>query len=67
MVEISATHLSPLSRYTAYGRHGDDRIPLLTFATDDKGAVPQALAFTQFFGVYDPRTVVVRPAAPRAK
>jgi YVTN family beta-propeller protein len=68
MVEISAAHLSPLSRYTAYGRHGDDdRIPLLTFATDDKGAVPQALAFTQFFGVYDPKAVVVRPAAPRAQ
>jgi len=71
MVELSAAKLEPLTKYTAYGAHGEARIPLLSFTTDAKGDKPAALAFVQFFGVYDPNTVSVsysdnegnRPAA----
>jgi len=61
MVELDATHLQPTTRYTAYGQHGNEQIPLLTFTTDPKGDTPQALAFLQFFGVYNPTTLTVRP------
>jgi len=61
MVELDATHLQPATRYTAYGQHSNEQIPLLTFTTDPKGDTPQALAFLQFFGVYNPTTLTVRP------
>ncbi len=59
MVELSAAKLEPTTKYTAYGLHDGARIPLLSFTTDTKGDKPQALAFMQFFGVYNPDTVSV--------
>ena len=62
MVELSGTRLRPTTRYTAYATRNGEQIPLLSFTTDAMGAKAQALAFEQFFGVYDPHTVSVRPA-----
>jgi len=60
MVQIEAFGLAPGQRYMAAGQRGSDRIPILTFTANDKGGVPQALAFTQYFGVYS--GVIVTPA-----
>lgn len=64
MLELSGSGLTANEKYTAYAGHGDDQIPLLSFTTDAKGAQPQALAFLQFFGVYDPASVTVRASGP---
>jgi len=66
MLELSGRGLNADTRYTAYGRLSDHsgEIPLLSFSTDAMGAQPQALAFMQFFGVYDPTTVTVQATGP---
>lgn len=63
MVQLQGSGLTPNATYTASARHGDDRIPLLSFTADATGAVPQALAFTKFFGVYDINSVQLRPSS----
>jgi len=64
MVQLSADRLQANTRHTVYGCRGDQQIPLLSFTTDAMGAKPQALAFLQFFGVYDINSITVRPAGP---
>lgn len=63
MVQLQGSGLTPNATYTASARHGHDRIPLLSFNADAAGAVPQALAFTKFLGVYDINTLQVRPGS----
>lgn len=60
MVQLQGSGLSSNATYTAYARRGGDEIPLLSFTADATGAVPQALAFVRFLGVYDPAGVQVR-------
>jgi len=68
MVQLQGTGLTHNAAYTAYAARGDDQVPLVSFSADAKGAVPQALAFVKFLGVYDIDRVQVRPspAAPGA-
>ena len=61
MIELQGNGLTPDTIYTASAQHGDDRLPMLSFTTDPTGAVPQALAFTKFIGVYDIESVQVQP------
>lgn len=63
MVQLQGSGLTPNATYTASARHGGDRMPLLSFTADATGAVPQALAFTKFLGVYDVNTLQVRPGS----
>ena len=58
---IEAKGLTPSATYTAYGRRNSELVPLVSFTSDAKGAVPQALAFMRFFGVYDSSDITVRP------
>ncbi|KQU69688.1 hypothetical protein ASD62_03255 [Phycicoccus sp. Root563] len=62
MVQLQGSGLTPNTTYTASARHADDLIPLLSFTADATGALPQALAFVKFLGVYDVTSVQVRPA-----
>lgn len=62
MVQLQGTGLTPNAAYTAYAARGDDQVPLVSFSADAKGAVPQALAFVKFLGVYDIDRVQVRPS-----
>lgn len=67
MVELSGSHLEPSERYAVSDSplsHPGDQVPLLSFSTGPDGSQPQALAFFQFFGVYDPAGVTVTPVAP---
>ncbi len=63
MVQIQANDLTPRTKYTAYGRRNGALVPLLSFSSDAKGGVAQALAFVHFFGVYDAQDVTVRPSS----
>ena len=60
MIQLQGSGLTPNATYTASARHGDDRIPLLSFTAGATGAVPQALAFSKFLGVYDIDSVRLR-------
>ena len=61
MFQLSGQGLLPAAVYTAYGRRNSTLVPILSFRTDSKGGIPQALAFLRFFGVYDIQDVTVRP------
>ena len=61
MFQLSGQGLRPDAVYTAYGRRTGTLVPILSFRTDSKGGIPQALAFLRFFGVYDIQDVTVRP------
>lgn len=61
MVQLQGSGLTPGATYTAYPRHGEERLPLLSFTADATSAVPPALAFVRFLGVYDIASVEVRP------
>lgn len=61
MIELQGRGLTPDTTYTAYARRGTDEVPLLSFTTDEKGGLAQALAFVKFLGVYEIDSVQVRP------
>lgn len=63
MVQLTGSGLTPNATYTAFARRGDDHVPFLSFTADVTGAVPQALAFVKFLGVYDLNGVQVRPGS----
>lgn len=62
MVQVQGSGLTPGATYTAYARHDEERLPLLSFRADATGAVAQALAFVKFLGVYDIASVEVQPS-----
>ncbi|MFG1785578.1 beta-propeller fold lactonase family protein [Rhodococcus oryzae] len=62
MVQFSGRGMTPDTRYTVYATHAGLPNPLMSFTTDQNGDKPQALAFVQFFGVYDINSVSVRPS-----
>lgn len=62
MVQFQGHDLTPNTTYTASARHGRAQLPLLSFTADAAGAVPPALAFVKFLGVYDIASVRVRPS-----
>ncbi len=62
MVQVEAKGLTPKTTYTAYGRRDGKLVPLLSFRSNEKGGVPQALAFVRFFGIYDVDDITLRLA-----
>ena len=62
MVQFSGRGMTADTRYTVYATHAGLQNPLMSFTTDQNGDKPQALAFVQFFGVYDINSVIVRPS-----
>ncbi|MGH9021480.1 MAG: hypothetical protein ACRDV9_00005, partial [Acidimicrobiia bacterium] len=64
MVQVAARGLAPGEGLTLFGiREAGERTPLVRFTANDRGAVPQALAFTTFFGVYE-GVIVIRTGHP---
>lgn len=61
MVQLQGSGLSPGATYRVSAKHDDTRLPLLDITADSTGAVPQALAFMKFLGIYDLTSVQVRP------
>lgn len=60
-IVIDVRQLPPDHSFTVYGARGNQTTALLTATSDSLGAIPEALAFTEFFAnKYD--SVVLRPA-----
>ncbi|MDI3405655.1 beta-propeller fold lactonase family protein [Streptomyces cavernicola] len=65
-LQLSARALEPSTAYTLYARRSGERVPLVDFTTDAKGAAPQVLVFARFTGVYDDRLTVARATGKSA-
>jgi len=63
MIQLQGSGLAPDTTYTVSARHDHDRLPLLSFTTDAKGWLAQALAFTKFLDVYTQPASRPAPAA----
>ncbi len=61
MVQLQGSGLTPGATYRVSAEHDNTRLPLLDITADATGAVPQALAFLKFLGIYDLTSVQVRP------
>jgi len=62
-IQLQGSGLAPNTTCAMSARHDHDRLPLLSFTTDAKGGLAQALAFTKFLGVHTLTSVQARPAA----
>ncbi len=63
-IQLQGSGLAPDTTYAVSGaRHDHDRLPLLSFTTDAKAGLAQALAFTKFLGVYTLTSVQARPGS----
>jgi YVTN family beta-propeller protein len=69
LLDFSALNLPPKAAFTAYGLRADGSASALReIVANAQGSVDQALAFTDFFGVYDKVVLVQRSAsAPSPK
>ncbi len=62
-IQLQGSGLAPDTTYAVSARHDHDRLPLLSFTTDAKGGLAQALAFTKFLGVHTLTSVQARPGS----
>jgi len=62
-IQLQGSGLAPDTTYAVSARHDHDRLPLLSFTTDAKAGLAQALAFTKFLGVYPLTSVQARPGS----
>ncbi len=67
LLDFTARDLPPRARFTAYGLRPDGSASALrTLTADASGGIDQALAFTDFFGLYDRVVMVEKGTTPPA-